>query len=189
MAAPEPMAARNRLPPWHDEVRLANGREILIRPIRPDDALPIRAGFSLLQPDRIRHRFLQEMRELTPEMAERLARPDPRSTFVLVAAENLPPGDALVGAVARVAITQGTRDAEFAILVGQHIAGMGVGRQLMLRLVRWARGKKLARVLGRVPEENEPMLALARSLGFRSEGPARDGLVRMVLVLESKAPA
>ena len=35
------MAARNRLPPWHDEVRLANGREILIRPIRPDDALPV----------------------------------------------------------------------------------------------------------------------------------------------------
>jgi len=183
------MAARNRLPPWHDEVRLANGREMLIRPIRPDDAMPIRAGFSLLQPDEIRHRFLREMHELTPEMAERLARPDPRTTFVLVAAENLPPGEAVVGAVARVAITPGTRDAEFAILVGQHIAGMGVGRQLMLRLVRWARGKKLARLYGKVPEQNEPMLALAASLGFRNEDATEEGLVRVVLDLESKAPA
>lgn len=183
------MAARNRLPPWHDEVRLANGREILIRPIRPDDAMPIRAGFSLLQPDELRHRFLQEMSELTPEMAERLTRPDPKTTFVLVAAENLPPGEALVGAVARIAISQGTRDAEFAILVGQHIAGMGVGRQLMLRLVRWAKGKKLDRLYGKVPEENQPMLALAESLGFRSEGAAGQGLARVVLDLDSNAPA
>lgn len=177
------MAARNRLPPWHDEVTLANGRELLIRPIRPDDALPIRAGFSLLQPDRLRHRFLREMRELTPEMAEQLTRPDPKTSFVLVAAENLPPGEALVGAVSRVTITPGTREAEFAILVGQHIAGMGVGRQLMLRLVRWARGKKLARLYGKVPEENQPMLALSESLGFRSEGAAEAGLVRVVLEL------
>ena len=35
------MAARNRLPPWHQELRLTNGREVLIRPIRPDDALPL----------------------------------------------------------------------------------------------------------------------------------------------------
>ena len=177
------MAARNRLPPWHDEVRLANGREILIRPIRPDDALPVRAGFSLLQPDTLRHQFLREMSELTPEMAERLTRPDPRTSFVLVAAENLPPGEALVGAVARATVTPGTRDGEFAILVGQYLAGMGVGRQLMLRLVRWAKGKKLARLYGRVPEDNEPMLALAGSLGFERETTAQAGLIRVVLDL------
>ena len=43
------MTARNRLPPWHEMQRLANGREVLIRPIRPEDALPLRAGFALLQ--------------------------------------------------------------------------------------------------------------------------------------------
>lgn len=183
------MAARNRLPPWHDEVRLANGRELLIRPIRPDDAMPIRAGFSLLQPHELRHRFLREMSELTPEMAAHLTRPDPRTTFVLVAAENLPPGEALVGAVARAAITPGTHEGEFAILVGQYLAGMGVGRQLMLRLVRWARGKKLTRLYGKVPEENEPMLALAASLGFEREGAPQSGLVRVVLRLDRTNPA
>jgi hypothetical protein len=92
-------------------IRLPNGREVLIRPIRPDDAVPLRAGFPLLQPEEIRQRFLYAVKELTPEMAERLTRPDPRCEFAIVAAEPLPPGEALVGAVARVAIVDGTREA------------------------------------------------------------------------------
>ena len=178
------MAARNRLPPWHEMIRLPNGREVLIRPIRPDDAIPLRAGFPLLQPEEIRQRFLYAVKELTPEMAERLTRPDPRCEFAIVAAEPLPPGEALVGAVARVAIIDGTREAEFAILVSSFIAGMGMGRHLMRRLVRWGRGKKLERIHGDVLEHNQAMLALAQSLGFRRETADAPGLVRVVLDLK-----
>jgi RimJ/RimL family protein N-acetyltransferase len=181
------MAARNRLPPWHEMIRLPNGREVLIRPIRPDDAVPLRAGFPLLQPDEIRQRFLHAVKELTPEMAERLTRPDPRREFAIVAAEPLPPGEALVGAVARVAIVDGTRDAEFAILVSSFIAGMGMGRHLMRRLVRWGRGKKLERLHGDVLEHNLAMLSLAQSLGFRREAADAPGLVRVVLDLKPAA--
>ncbi|HVR81415.1 MAG TPA: GNAT family N-acetyltransferase [Luteimonas sp.] len=181
------MAARNRLPPWHELLHLSNGREVLIRPIRPDDAVPLRAGFPLLQPDEIRQRFLYSVKELTPEMAERLTHPDPRSEFAIVAAEPLPPGEALVGAVARVAITQGTREAEFAILVSRYIAEMGLGRHLMRRLVRWAKGKKLDRLYGDVLEHNQPMLALAQSLGFRREASDAPGLTRVVLDLKPPA--
>lgn len=180
------MAARNRLPPWHEMQRLANGREVLIRPIRPEDALPLRAGFALLQPDEIRQRFLYALKELTPEMADRLTRPDPRREFAIVAAEPLPPGEALIGAVARVAITDGTRDAEFAILVSRFINGMGLGRHLMRRLVRWTRGKKLQHLHGDVLELNQPMLALAESLGFsRTHNQDMSGLVRVVLDLKA----
>lgn len=181
------MAARNRLPPWHEHLRLANGREVLIRPIRPDDAETLRAGFALLQPDEIRQRFLYALKELTPEMADRLARPDSKREFALVAAEPLPPGEALVGAVARAAIvdgaSNGSRDAEFAILVSRYINGMGLGRHLMRRLVRWARGKKLDHLYGDVLEHNQAMLTLAQSLGFRREASDAPGLVRVVLDL------
>jgi RimJ/RimL family protein N-acetyltransferase len=160
---------------------------VLIRPIRPDDAVPLRAGFPLLQPEEIRQRFLYAVKELTPEMAERLTRPDPRCEFAIVAAEPLPPGEALVGAVARVAIVDGTREAEFAILVSSFIAGMGMGRHLMRRLVRWGRGKKLERLYGDVLEHNLAMLALAQSLGFRREAADAPGLVRVVLDLKPAA--
>ena len=177
------MSARNRLPPWHEQVRLANGREVLVRPIRADDAEPLRASFALLQPEEVRQRFLRPIKELSAEAVQRLTQPQPRSEFALVAAEPLPPGEALVGAVARASVCAGTRDAEFAILVSHYVAGMGVGRHLMRRLVRWARGKKLERLHGEVLESNQPMLSLADSLGFRREASDTPGLVRVVLDL------
>ena len=98
------MAARNRLPPWHEMQHLSNGRDVLIRPIRPDDAQPLRAAFPLLEPDEVRLRMLSSMPELSVEMADKLSRPDPRSEFAIVVAEPLPPGEAMVGAVARATI-------------------------------------------------------------------------------------
>src|SRR5574338_637196 len=163
------MVARNRLPPWHEELRLRNGRQVLIRPIRPEDADPLRAAFPLLQPEEVRQRFLHAMSELPTPMAERLTRPDPKTEFALVAAEPLPPGEALVGAVARIAIDDNGKDAEYAILVSHYVNGMGLGRHLMRRLVRWAKGRKVQRVYGDVLESNLPMQALATSLGFRQE--------------------
>jgi RimJ/RimL family protein N-acetyltransferase len=175
-------SSRERLPPWHERQRLPNGRELLIRPIRPEDAEPLRAGFSLLQPDEVRQRFLHSLREISAESVERFTRINPKTEFALVAAEPLPPGEALVGAVARISIDPDGRNAEFAILVSHYIAGMGLGRYLMTRLVKWSRGKKLERIYGDVMESNLPMLSLAKSLGFVRES-QQDGLVRVSLQL------
>lgn len=187
------MAARNRLPPWHEMVRVADGRELLIRPIRPDDAVPLRAGFALMEPGALRHRFddgsgandADAGMSLSEQGAERLTHPDPRREFAIVASEPLPAGEALIGAVARVGVIDDTKRGEFAILVGRFIAGMGLGRHLMRRLVRWARGKQLEELYGDVAEDNQPMLALAQSLGFRREEAApAPGFVRVVLALK-----
>jgi RimJ/RimL family protein N-acetyltransferase len=182
------MAARNRMPPWHENVRLANGRDILVRPIRPEDAGPMQAAFTLLEPDEIRQRFLHPMKELSAQQAERLVRPDPRRDFALVAAEPLPPGEALVGAVARISIDDNGKDAQFAILVSHYVNGMGLGRHLMRRLVRWAKGRKVQCVYGEVLESNLPMQALAASLGFRREAIGEAGLVRVVLDIPPPKP-
>ena len=75
------MAARNRLPPWHEMVRTADGRDLLIRPIRPADAVPLRAGFPLLEPDALHDRLLRCEGGITAESADRLTHPDPRREF------------------------------------------------------------------------------------------------------------
>ena len=182
------MTARERLPPWHERQTLANGRQVLIRPIRPEDAEPLRAGFTLLEPEEIRQRFLHTVRELTPEAAERLTHVNPRNEFALVVAEPLPPGQALIGAVARVSADPNGRDAEFAILVSRYLKNMGLGRYLMTRLVKWARGKRLTRLYGDVLEVNAPMLSLAQSLGFQREYQQDSaGLVRVTLELKPRS--
>lgn len=182
------MSGQKRLPPWHEKFRLRDGRELLIRPIRQEDAEPIRGSFPLLEPEQIRQRFLTTMAELPAEQAARLCSPDPRSEFVLVAAEPLPPGDALVGALARARVLEGGRQAEYAILISRFIVGQGVGRHLMRRLVKWARGRKLEQLQGEVLDDNQPMLQLVSSLGFRIlPGHDTPGLTRVVLDLGSAA--
>jgi len=182
------MSGQKRLPPWHEKFRLRDGRELLIRPIRQEDAEPIRGSFPLLEPEQIRQRFLTTMAELPAEQAARLCSPDPRSEFVLVAAEPLPPGDALVGALARARVLEGGRQAEYAILISRFIVGQGVGRHLMRRLVKWARGRKLEQLQGEVLDDNQPMLQLVSSLGFRVlPGHDTPGLTRVVLDLGSAA--
>ncbi len=178
------MKPRNRLPPWHEKRTLANGREVVIRPIRVEDAEPLRAGFGLLKPEEIRQRFLYTIKELTPAAAERLTRPHPEREFALVVAEPLPPGEALIGAVARIVVDENSRDGEFAILVSHYISGMGLGRLLMLRLAKWAKRKRLRRLYGDVLEHNTAMISLALSLGFHRENAHTPGLVKVVLDLE-----
>lgn len=187
---PLPMRRQNLPQPWHERVQLDDGRELLLRPIQPPDAGPLRSAFALLTPDEVRLRFLHPMRELTPDLAERLCTLEPKREFALVAAEALPPGQALVGAVARAALDPDGRRAEFAIIVSRLLAGQGLGRHLMKRVIRWARLKRLDALYGDVLEENHSMLTLADALGFRrTHVPGDHGVVRVVLDLTRRAAA
>lgn len=186
---PKPLRRQSLPSRWTERVWLDDGRELVIRPIKPEDAEPLRHGFGLLSPDEIRLRFLHPMRELPAAMAQRLAQIDPQREFALVAAEPLPPGQALIGGVVRAVIDPDGRRAEFAIIVSRFVGRQGLGRHLMRRLIRWARLKKLDAIYGDVLEDNSGMLDLAESLGFRrSHVPGDQGVVRITLALQATAP-
>lgn len=188
-AAPAmPPLRRRGLPgAWCEQLLLGDGRQLLLRPIRASDAEPMRAGFTLLTPEEVRLRFLHPLRELTPEAAARLARPQPRREWALVVAEDLPPGEGLVGAVVRAAVDDDGRAAEFAIIVSRYLRGLGLGRYLMKRLIRWARLKRLRSLHGDVLDDNQPMLQLAASLGFRREHRSDEpGITQVSLDLGAK---
>ena len=176
---------RNRLPPWHEEFVLPNRRAILIRPIRPEDAAPLHAVFGLLGPAEVRAGFCGGQDALDEAAAMNLARPNPKTELVLVGAEPLPPGEAMIEGLARARIVPGTRQAEYAILLGAHVAGLGLGRHLMQKLVKWSRGRYLDRLYGDTPSHNTPMLELAASMGFKPSNEPRvpPGLTRLVLEL------
>ncbi len=185
------MTARaNPRPPPRPErtetLRLADGRELWIRPVQPDDAGPIAGGFELLGEDEIRRRYLHPVKELAADYLAQLVHPLPGEAFAVVAAEPAPPGEALVGALARINRDPGTDSAEFAILVSHFIAGQGVGHALMLRLFEWARANGIRRIWGDVLEENTTMIQLAQALGFEREAGAEDpGVVRVAVRLEA----
>ncbi|MBD9369027.1 GNAT family N-acetyltransferase [Xanthomonas sp. XNM01] len=176
---------RNRLPPWHEEFVLPNRRPILIRPIRPEDAEPLLGVFDLFDPVELRSRFGAADGGLDEAGARRLARPDPKNELILVGTEPLPPGEALIAGLARARVVPGTRDAEYTILLSGFIVGLGLGRHLLQKLVKWSRGRYLDRLYGDTPARNRPMLELAESMGFRPDAQGRpaEGFVRLVLDL------
>jgi RimJ/RimL family protein N-acetyltransferase len=171
---------RERLGLWRERLQLPDGRTLLLRPISPDDAEPLRRSFALLSPEEVRLRFLHPITEITPDFARQLTHLDPQTGFALVLAEPLPPDEALLGAVARLAVDRETREAEFALVVGRPIAGQGVGTYLLRRLIDYARRRRLHTVWGDVREENTAMLAVCDELGFtRSHTGEEPGTVRV----------
>lgn len=167
--------------PWSELVVLPNGRELLVRPIVPEDAPALREGFQALTPEEVRFRFLRPISELTEVESARLARVDTKREFVLVAAEPYAPGEALVLAVARASLREDSpRDAEFGLLVGRPVSGQGLGSLLLRLLLTWARKRKLHSLRGTVSTDNAVMLHLAQQLGFsRQLVPGEHGTVQV----------
>ncbi|HEY2345913.1 MAG TPA: GNAT family N-acetyltransferase [Xanthomonadaceae bacterium] len=177
-----PLASR-----WRERIVLREGRELLLRPIHEDDSEPIRNGFALLGADEIRMRYQHPVKSLGEDYLYRLTHPRRGRECVLVLAEPLPPGEALVGAVARLVRDQDTDEAEFAILVSHFLAGQGLGRLLMGKLITCARRRHLHAIFGDVLDDNVPMLRLAESLGFHREASEHPAAVRVRLSLR-RAP-
>jgi acetyltransferase len=60
----------------------------------------------------------------------------------------------------------------------------GVARALMTRLIDWGRAQGLAEIAGQVLEDNQPMLAFMRRMGFSIHRmPGEDGVVEALLIL------
>jgi RimJ/RimL family protein N-acetyltransferase len=181
---PSSAIRRERLGPWRELLVLPNGRTVLLRPIDPRDAEPLRAAFATLTPEEVRFRFMHPIKEMTPRMARELTVLDPRIAFALAVSEPEPPGDGLVGAVVRASIDPDRKAAEFALIVARPLAGQGLGTLLMKRIIEWCRRKGLVAVYGDVLAENVAMLHIAEKLGFqRSHRPGDGGVIHVRLAL------
>jgi RimJ/RimL family protein N-acetyltransferase len=181
---PTPRAERT------ESLRLPDGRELWLRPVHPADAGPIAGAFELLSEDEVRRRYLHPVKALSPDYLSALVNPVPGEAYAVVAAEPLPPGEALVGALARLTRNGDEDCAEFAILVSHFVSGQGLGLAQMQRLVEWAEDQGIRRIWGDVLDENSAMIGLAQSLGFhRDTSPEAPNLLRVVLDLAPRKPS
>jgi acetyltransferase len=138
-----------------------DGRRVLVRPIRPEDAEAHRAFFARLPPEDVRYRFFAPMQELPPELTARLTQIDYDREMAFVAVH-----DGRTVGVARLVRDPGQDRGEFALVVEPGWKGQGLGRHLMERLFAWGRRAGLREVVGEVLADNAPMLSFARALGF-----------------------
>lgn len=144
--------------------RLSDGRTVWLRLLNRDDAPNLIELYGRLSPESIRRRFFQVRPSCDPRQAQELAAVD-QIRRVAVAAVPDPSATNTIVAVGRFH-SDGAERAELALLVEDGYEGNGLGRLLLERLLREARGRRLRVLAGHVLYGNAPILRLLHSLGL-----------------------
>ncbi|MCR0985511.1 bifunctional acetate--CoA ligase family protein/GNAT family N-acetyltransferase [Roseomonas populi] len=145
-----------------------DGREVLVRPIRPEDAEGVAAFVRRVPAEDVRYRFFNPLRELPPAQLVRLTQIDYDREMAFAAIA----GDLIAGTARLVLDGQG--GGEFALLIDAGWKRGGLARHMMGRLSEWAANRGLRRIHGQVLAENAGMLRFVRAIGFatrRTEDP------------------
>ena len=157
------------------DVELRDGRRVRLRAVRADDKDGLQEAIRSLSAESRYSRFMSPLRELSPQMLERAARPDAERELQLVAVVGEGEEERIVGG-ARYAGAAGSADCEFAVAVVDEWHGFGLARRLLEALMRTARVRGFERMEGYILATNAAMLGLAKRLGFvpvdSPEGPS-----------------
>jgi acetyltransferase len=160
--------------------QLPDGTDVVVRPIRPEDAAIEQAFVQALSAESKYFRFMQSLDKLTPAMLARFTQIDydREMAFVAVIKEGSP--DAQMLGVARYVSNPDRHSCEFALTVGDDYQRLGIGRELMRRLMTVARDRGIEVMEGEVLSKNTKMLALCERLGFRvARNPSEPDLVQV----------
>ncbi len=147
--------------------QLADGTDIAIRPIRPEDANLEQDFVVNLSAESKYFRFMQSLDKLTPMMLARFTQIDYDREMALIAViRDEQPNAQFIG-VARYVTNPDRESCEFALTVTDAWQRHGIGRELMTRLMEVARDRGLEVMTGEVLSNNRKMLKMCETLGFR----------------------
>lgn len=144
-------------------VTLRDGTACTLRALRPEDTAALQDFIRGLSPRSKRLRFFSAVSELSRHEIAHYAQIDYGRDMVVIAIDDR---QHILGE-ARYSILADRRTGDFAIAVGDDMAGKGLGALLMTRLIDAAREQGLATIRGQVLADNEAMVALMERLDFR----------------------
>jgi acetyltransferase len=145
--------------------QLADGTDVTLRPIRPEDA-EIENEFVRNLPDESRYfRFLQNLKGLSREMLVRFTQIDYDREMALIGVCEEESRQVEIGVVRYITAPDGDT-CEFAIVIADQWQRRGIGTRLMRALINNAKTRGLKTMKGEVLSNNTKMLGLMRKLGF-----------------------
>lgn len=171
-----------------EEARLKDGRCVVLRPIRPDDAPRLQEAFTHLSPETIYLRFFEAANALSDQQARQLATVDYRQRMAFVGSVQEEGQERLV-AVARYSVTPQSEPliAEAAIVVRDDYQGLGLGKLAMKQLVRYAQAQGVRGLYATVHTANARILNFIRSSGQPFERKMLEpGIWEIILWFEPK---
>jgi acetyltransferase len=159
--------------------QLADGTDLTVRPIRPEDATIEQAFVRALSKQSRYFRFMMALNELSPAMLARFTQIDYDREMALIAVIE-EGGQELEIGVARYVINPDGKSCEFAIVVADAWQHRSIAHRLMESLIQAANGRDIEMMEGEVLANNSEMLQLVKGLGFSVEVHADDPGLRYI---------
>lgn len=147
---------------------LKDGSNVIIRPIRPDDAEHEQNFICELSPQSRYSRFMSGVNELTPKQLSYFTHNIPPKHMAFIATYNKNGIDVQIG-VARYVLSETDDCAEFAVVVADEWQGKGVATLLLKILAEYAKSAGITKVKGFILPSNRSMHRLAENLGLTIE--------------------
>jgi acetyltransferase len=163
------------------------GQDVTIRPVRAEDELPLVRFHESLSDRTVYLRYLGPVMLDARAAHDRLARIchcdyDREITLVVEYFDHEKDESVILGA-GRLSKLHCLDEARFSILVSDSCQGLGLGRELLRRLIHVARQEKIVRIEAIITPDNEIMRKMTSELGF-SLSPNGDGeMVKAELML------
>ncbi|MXP56031.1 MULTISPECIES: bifunctional acetate--CoA ligase family protein/GNAT family N-acetyltransferase [unclassified Pantoea] len=165
-----------------EQVQLKDGQYCLFRPILPEDEPQLRAFIAQVTKEDLYYRYFSEINEFTHEDLANMTQIDYDREMAIVAVRQHNGNDEIIG-VTRAISDADNIDAEFSVLVRSDLKGLGMGRRLLEKMIRYTRDHGLQQLNGITMPHNTGMITLARKLNFRVNIQLDDGIVSLNLPL------
>jgi len=159
--------------------QMADGTNITIRPIRPEDAQLTMEFVNALSSETKYLRYHQSFQALSHEMLVRFTQIDYDREMAFVAVTQIEGREIEMG-VTRYTVNPDGESSEFAIVVADRWQNRGVGTQLLSTLMHAAKERGLKRMEGAVLNHNQAMRSLGERLGFQvAHSPDDDAVITL----------
>ncbi|MDZ7277592.1 bifunctional acetate--CoA ligase family protein/GNAT family N-acetyltransferase [Pantoea eucrina] len=165
-----------------EQVTLKDGQHCLFRPILPEDEPLLRAFIAQVTKEDLYYRYFSEINEFTHEDLANMTQIDYDREMAIVAVRQQQDYEEIIGVTRAISDADNT-DAEFSVLVRSDLKGLGMGRRLLEKMIRYTRDHGLQQLNGITMPHNTGMITLARKLHFHVDVQLDDGIVSLHLPL------
>jgi acetyltransferase len=168
---------------------LQDGREVLLRPIRPEDEGRHQAFDQALSRDDRYKRYFGEKPRFSHEQMARFTQIDYSREMAFIAVENAGAAAEEILGVVHAQRDPDNTEAEFAIAIRSDNKYLGLGYRLMQKMIDYCRDQNTLTLTGVTMLENGGMANLARKLGFTVKYLRDDGVIDMHMDLQARPPS